>query len=187
MSEQPTTRASLILRLRHPEDAAAWREFVEIYQPLIYRLARSRGLQDADAFDTMQEVLARVAGAINRWDPDPQLGSFRAWISRITRNLAIEFLRSQNRLPRTGDDSTIQNLLEQAPARCSESELYDLEHERQVFAWAQQKVRSQFAPQTWQAFWQSAVQHRPVGDVAAQLNMTRGAVYIAQPRDGQVA
>ena len=73
MSQPPTTRASLILRLRHPDDAAAWEEFVAIYQPLIFRLAKSRGLQDADAFDVAQEVLARVAGAINRWDPDPSV------------------------------------------------------------------------------------------------------------------
>lgn len=93
MSQPPTTRASLILRLRHPDDAAAWEEFVAIYQPLIFRLAKSRGLQDADAFDVAQEVLARVAGAINRWDPDPDRGSFRGWIGRITRNLAIDFLK----------------------------------------------------------------------------------------------
>ena len=43
MSQPPTTRASLILRLRHPDDAAAWEEFVAIYQPLIFRLAKSRG------------------------------------------------------------------------------------------------------------------------------------------------
>ena len=182
MNETPTTRASLILRLRHPEDAAAWQEFIDIYQPLIYRLARSRGLQHADAFDTTQEVLARVAGAVNRWDPDPKLGSFRGWISRITRNLVIQFLRSKHRLPQTGDGSAIQQLLDQIPDRCRESDLFDLEHERQVFAWATNKVKIQFAPQTWQAFWQTSVDRQPVADVAAQLNMTPGAVYIARSR-----
>ena len=97
MSENPTTRASLIVRLRTTDDAVAWQEFVDIYQPLVFRLARAKGLQTADALDTTQEVLARVAHVINGWDPNPELGTFRGWISRITRNLVVDFLRSQNR------------------------------------------------------------------------------------------
>ena len=41
---EPTTRRSLVLRLRDPRDEAAWAEFVEIYEPLVYRLARKKGL-----------------------------------------------------------------------------------------------------------------------------------------------
>ncbi len=181
-SEQPTTRASLILRLRHPEDAAAWQEFVDIYQPLIFRLARTRGLQEADAFDTTQEVLARIAKVINRWDPDPERGSFRGWINRITRNLVIEFLRSRNRFPRTSDDSSIQQLLSQQPGRSAESDLFDLEHERQVFAWASEKAQHHFKPQTWRAFWMTAVEQVPIDEVALALQMSKGAVYIARSR-----
>ncbi len=51
MSDDQNTRASLILRLQRPDDVQAWEDFAEIYQPLIYSLARRRGLQDADAFD----------------------------------------------------------------------------------------------------------------------------------------
>ena len=181
-SEQPTTRASLILRLRHPDDAAAWQEFVDIYQPLIFRLARARGLQEADAFDTTQEVLARIATVINRWDPDPKLGSFRGWINRITRNLVIEFLRSRNRFPKTSDDSSIQQLLSQQPGRSAESDLFDLEHERQVFAWASERAQHHFKPQTWRAFWMTAVEQVPVDEVARALQISNGAVYIARSR-----
>jgi len=42
------TRASLLLRLRAADDTVAWYDFVCIYEPVIYRIARSRGLQDAD-------------------------------------------------------------------------------------------------------------------------------------------
>ena len=182
MSHQPKTRLSLILRLRHADDAAAWQEFVEIYQPLVFRLARSRGLQEADALDMTQEVMARVAKAINRWDPDPNRGSFRGWISRITRNLVIEFLRSKNRRPITSDDSSIEQLVNSTPDRSPETELFDLEHERQVFAWAAEKVRSSFQPKSWQAFWLTAVDNRTPDDVANELGLTKGAVYIARSR-----
>ncbi len=182
MSDQPKTRISLILRLRHADDAAAWQEFVEIYQPLVFRLARAKGLQEADALDTAQEVMSRVAKAINRWDPDPQRGTFRGWISRITRNLVIEFMRSKNRRPLTSDDSSIEQLIQSTPDTSPETELFDLEHERQVFAWAAEKVRESFQPKSWQAFWLTAVESRSASDVAGQLEMTKGAVYIARSR-----
>ena len=49
MASPPDTRASLIARLAEPADMEAWTEFVEIYLPLLYRLARQKGLQHADA------------------------------------------------------------------------------------------------------------------------------------------
>ena len=43
MDERLATRHSLIVRLRDPADAAAWREFVALYEPLIRRWPGARG------------------------------------------------------------------------------------------------------------------------------------------------
>ena len=59
MSELPQTRHSLLVRLRE-NSADAWSEFLEVYEQSIYRFARRRGLQDADAWDVTQDVLAAV-------------------------------------------------------------------------------------------------------------------------------
>ena len=67
MHKQPNTNASLILRLRNPDDADAWAEFVEIYEPLIYGLIRSKGFQHADAAELTQEVLLAVVRSVGRW------------------------------------------------------------------------------------------------------------------------
>lgn len=182
MSDSSTTRPSLILRLRYPDDATAWQEFLEIYQPLVFRIAKSKGLQTADALDMTQEVLVRVARAVNEWDPDPDCGTFRGWISQIARNLVIDYLRAKNKRPQTGNDSAIRQLIEQVPADCAESQFYDLEHERQVFLWASERVQSQFQTSTWQAFWRTSVQQHSVERVAAELFLTPGAVYIARSR-----
>ena len=57
MATTPNTRASLIARLSDSQDIQAWQEFVEIYLPLLYRLARRKGVQHADAEGLWQEVL----------------------------------------------------------------------------------------------------------------------------------
>ncbi|MEZ6090452.1 MAG: hypothetical protein R3C05_21010 [Pirellulaceae bacterium] len=48
-SNLPETRVSLILRLQIVDDRAAWEEFVGLYGPVVFRVARGRGLQAADA------------------------------------------------------------------------------------------------------------------------------------------
>jgi GTP cyclohydrolase I len=64
MTEVPSTRPSLLVRLRDFEDRHAWHEFVDLYAPVVFGYARSRGLQNADAADLTQEVLSQVAEAI---------------------------------------------------------------------------------------------------------------------------
>src|SRR4051812_13787806 len=58
MPDTPGTRASLLVLLRDPGDGIAWNRFVDLYAPLIYGFRR-HGLQDADAADLSQDVLAR--------------------------------------------------------------------------------------------------------------------------------
>ena len=179
----PATRHTLIVKLRDPADAGAWREFVALYEPLIYGLARRKGLQDADARDLCQEVFRTVAQAIDRWDIDPARGRFRGWLSRIARNLLVNFLTRRPYRLRGSGSTSVQELLEAQPADDpSATALFEAEYRRRLFRWAADEVKSEFAPKTWNAFWQTAVEGRPPGDVAAELGLSVGAVYIARSR-----
>ena len=66
-SPVPETRNSLILRLPDNRDVEAWDQFVSIYEPLVYRLARARGFRDGDLRRSCREYPDARADASN-WD-----------------------------------------------------------------------------------------------------------------------
>lgn len=182
MNGTPTTRYSLLARLGGPSDERAWQEFIEIYEPLIYRLARRRGFQDADAADLCQEVFQAAAKAIERWQADDEHGPFRAWLFRVARNMMINALRYRQRHPAGTGGSEIKRLLEQQPADDLESrELID-QCERQHFHWAAEQIKTEFREPTWQAFWRTSVDGEKPAQVAQELSLSLGAVYIARSR-----
>jgi len=182
----PETRASLIVRLCDGADAAAWDEVVAVYGPLVYRLARQKGLQPADADDLVQVVLAAVARSIEKWLERSDRGRFRAWLLTIARNTAINFLtRPKHRPLATGGSDAANELASvAAPEEASQngSGDFDVEYRRQVFRWASNRLQQTMAEKTWQAFWQTTMEDRPIAEVATQLEMTVGSVYIARSR-----
>jgi RNA polymerase sigma-70 factor (ECF subfamily) len=178
MADAPSTRPSLLVRLRDPRDGHAWEEFLDIYTPLILQLARRKGLQEADAADLAQDVFRTVARAIDRYDPDPSRGSFRAWLSRIARNLVINQVIARRRhLPTTGGDKPDERL-EEVPAPSEEdTAVFIAEYRRRVFAWAAGQVRGEFSDAAWRAFWLAGVEGKPAREVADALGTTVGVVY----------
>lgn len=179
----PETRPSLLIRLRDSRDQRAWTEFLEIYEPLIARLVRRRGIQEADVGEVTQEVLLAVASSIHRWESNPERGSFRGWLVTITRNLVVNFLIRQSRHPRGSGDSQFKRWLEDQPAPEGEmSALFDLERKRQTFRWASDQIRNEFREATWRAFWMTAVEDRDIAEVARELGVTAGVVYVSRSR-----
>src|SRR6185295_3511319 len=136
MPSLPETRASLIVRLSDAADARAWDDFVAVYAPLVYRLARRHGLQPADSDDVVQDVLAAVARSVETWLKRPDRGPFRAWLLRIARNLAINTLtRPKNRPHAAGGDND-HRLLQHADNNGDAASQFDLEFRRELFHWA---------------------------------------------------
>jgi RNA polymerase sigma factor (sigma-70 family) len=180
MKQAMETRLSLIVRLKDRADQAAWQEFVEIYRPIIVRLAALK-MQHADAEDLAQQVLVSVSKAIGRWEIAPHRARFRTWLHRVAENAILNALRrgAPDRAIGQAGSSTVEN---QPVVSGPDSELLRLECRREVFRWAARRIRPEFQPATWKAFWLTAVEDRSPEAVARLLHKTTGAVYAARSR-----
>jgi RNA polymerase sigma factor (sigma-70 family) len=183
MSKAPTTRPSLLIRLRDHQDAEAWAQFVHLYAPLIYGYLRKRGVQDADAADLTQVCLRQVALHIGSMEYTPGGDSFRGWLFTVVRNKFRDFHDKRRHVVQGSGDSAVQRLLENQPAsEVDASADWEREYQCRLFAWAAEQVRPTVQESTWEAFRQMAVEGKSGKEVADRLGMTVAAVYLAKSR-----
>ena len=94
-----STRLSLLGRLRlTPTDQEAWGEFVERYGRQVYAWCRQWGLQEADAEDVTQNVLADLARQMRTFEYHPS-GRFRSWLRTIAHRAWCDLLDSRRPRP----------------------------------------------------------------------------------------
>ncbi|MEW4488607.1 sigma-70 family RNA polymerase sigma factor [Thalassoglobus sp. JC818] len=180
MSDLPTTRWSLLQRVQNADDDDAWREFLQIYQSAIYRYARRKGLQPADAEDLVQRVFANAAEKMKTWHLDRQSGSFRAWLLVVTRNAVV------NAATRSHRHHSLTNVDEHAVSGgkfdSEEEAEIELELRRATFRKVVEKIRDEFSDSTWMAFWRTAVDGHSKTVVANDLDISIGSLYAARSR-----
>jgi RNA polymerase sigma-70 factor, ECF subfamily len=182
MPEFPDTRNSLIARMQSPDDEEAWTAFTSIYRPVVYRLARKRGLQDADSDDLAQQVMIAVRRAIGNWNVDPSRGRFHYRLATIARNAAINVVARRQRDAAAGG-TAVQELLEKHP----ESEFLtqnnlEREYRRSVFRRAAERIRPEFSEATWDAFWLTTVEGLRTEEAGLRLGKSLGAIYALRSR-----
>jgi RNA polymerase sigma-70 factor (ECF subfamily) len=183
MTPIPTTRASLLFRLRDSQDHEAWVEFVQIYELAIYRQLRKCGLQDADARELMQELFVSLNRHIQNWRARKERGSFRGWLRRVARNLVINWMKNgQRRMIAGGGPESYAIFDALAEEDCPESEEFDHELRRSLFQRASEVVRQEQSRKAWQAFWEMAVNGKTPAVVAHEIGMSTGAVRVAKCR-----
>lgn len=181
MPEFPETNESLIVQVRDPSNRAAWDQFEQLYRPVIFRIARAKGLQHADALDLVQQVLISISSAIDRFNKQHEGVRFRNWLGRITRNAILKALTRQPR-DRASGGSDVLDILSEIPADPETEALINLEYRRELFQRAAQQVRSQSQEVTWLAFEMTELQQISIERTSALLQISTGSVYAARSR-----
>lgn len=181
MTQWPETSESLILRIRDPQDALAWSQFITIYQPVVYRLSRRRGLQHADAEDLCQQIFLSVAKGVEKWESQKEGPQFRNWLNRVARNAILNAI-TRTKLDRATGTSSVQDLLSDIPD-CREMTTALLNESRiEAFHWAARQVQTEFSASTWAMFHETTIGGRSIAEVAGTLGCSSGAIYVARCR-----
>jgi RNA polymerase sigma-70 factor (ECF subfamily) len=177
-----TTASGLLVRLQS-SDAEAWRQFVRLYCPLVYRWCRQADVAPQDAADVGQEVFRNVFLSIRQFHHDRAGDTFRGWLWTITQNKIRDHFRRQANRPRAvGGSSAGHSLAEAAASAEGFSTPDDAGGLSTLLARGLDAIRCEFEDRTWQAFWRVAVRSELPGDVAADLGTTANAVRKAKCR-----
>jgi RNA polymerase sigma-70 factor (ECF subfamily) len=180
MSSSTDSQTSLTLMnllRQHPRDAGAWDRFVRRYRPMIYRWCRERGLQEADAEDVAQDVIAILTQkmASFRYDPSRR---FRAWLKTITYHALSDLIAKRYRA--VGDRPTPfpETIEARAGLERRLDELFDLE----VLELAIARVRERVASPTWDAFRLTTSEGHSGAETSRLLGIPVASVFVARHR-----
>jgi RNA polymerase sigma-70 factor (ECF subfamily) len=171
------TPPSLLERLRNPTESNTWHYFVALYTPLLYKWARGRGLQEADAGDLVQDVLVVLLRKLPEFRYDPSK-SFRAWLHTVALNCWRDRERRKASRPIEGGAEGLA--LPVVPD--SAEEFAEAEYRDYLFRRALELMQADFNPTTWKACWEHVVSGKTAAEVASELGITPGAVYVARSR-----
>jgi RNA polymerase sigma factor (sigma-70 family) len=181
VDEIPDTRESLLIRVTDARNQDAWEQFARSYRPVVYNVARMRGLQDADAQDVAQQVLIAVARALPLWERRDESTRFRNWLCRMARNAAVNTLTRQPRDRGVGGTVIHSDVSALRNAADPDSQL-EREYRRQLFRRAAEAVRLRADEVTWRAFAMTMIEGRSIPEVAALLERTEAVIYAARSR-----
>ena len=177
------TSISLLGRAADPADSDSWNQLAELYVPLMQRWLRQYDVQQSDADDLIQEVIAVLIQELPQFEHNQQTGAFRNWLRKILVNRLRNLWRSRKYEPQARGSSSLLEQLHQLEDNNSEmSRIWNADHDQHVISQLMEAVRSRFQEKTWEAFRLQMFDGQRADAVATELNMPISSVYVARSR-----
>lgn len=177
------TSLSLLARIHQSGDADSWNRLVELYAPLMHGWLRWYEVNEADADDLVQEVLTVVCQELPQFNHNARIGAFRSWLRKILVHRLQNYWRGKKQLPPAkGGSSLLEHLNQLEDENSQLSHIWNEQHDRQVIARLMELVRPKFEPKTWEAFRRQMFEGQEAREIAADLGLGIGSVYMARNR-----
>lgn len=180
LSDEPTA-SSLLLGLRQ-NDPVQWDRFARVYSPLVYEWCRRAKVGEQDSADIAQETFIAVNKCISTFRRQRATDTFQGWLWGITRHKILDHFRHRAKQPVAVGGTDAQHRLNRLAAYLPESLDQDVVEQdtKLVVRRALDLLRTEFEDRTWRAFCGLVMENVDVKSVAAELDMTPGAVYNAK-------
>lgn len=172
-----TTSATLLERLRGPDDQEAWNRFVRLYAPLLQTWADRVCFDKQDADDLVQEVFALLVRKLPEFRFDPSR-SFRGWLLTLVANKGRDRRRRRHiaTVP-------LEDVAPDALADAEELSVFaEREYRQHLVNRALELMRAEFRPAHWQACWEHVANGKTAAVVAGELGISEASVYAATSR-----
>lgn len=164
-----TTSPTLLERLRQAGSREQWHRFAQLYTPLLYHWAKRAGIPEPS--DLVQDVFLVLVRELPSFRYD-SAKSFRAWLRTILLNKWRNLLRQPPGLPLPADLSGPNGV----------DDIDEGEYRRCLMARALKLLHTDFQPATWKSFWECEINGRAAAEVARELRLSVGAVWVNKSR-----
>ena len=177
VSDSQTSLTLMEMLREHPKNAVAWDRFVRRYHPKICGWCRAWGLQEADAEDVAQDVIAKLTQKMASFQYD-QSRCFRAWLKTITQRVLSDLIASRRRAVGSQAIRFLETLEARADLEQRIEEIFD----RELLDLAISRVRERVAQATWDAFRLTTFEECTGVQASRLLGIPVASVFVAKHR-----
>lgn len=176
------TSVSFLDSLKADANSNSWREFVDLYTPLIRIWLSGQHVREQERDDVTQEVISVVLRRL----PDFQrqrTGSFRNWLKQITIFCWQNYRRKNiNKSPAVGGTDFGQMMGELEDPDSEMSRRWDQQHDQYILQQLLEMIRPSVRQSTWDAFRSVTIDSKTAEAAAEELGISVNAVYVAKSR-----
>ncbi len=176
------TSVSFLDSLKADAASDSWRQFVDLYTPLIRIWLGGQHVREQERDDVTQEVISVVLRRLPEFQRQ-RTGSFRNWLKTITIFCWQNYRRKNiNRQAGVGGSDFGQMMTELEDPGSEMSRQWDQQHDQYVLQQLLENIRPTVRESTWEAFRGVTLDGKTADRVAEELGISVNAVYVAKSR-----
>lgn len=176
------TTSTILERLQDFRDQEMWQRFSQRFRRPLASFVRRFGLTQEEIDDVVQETLLAFAEAYRAGRYDRTAGRLSSWLFGIAYRQAANAQRSRARRREHVVEAAHASFLDRVPDEREAQVAWDADWEQATLEAALGQLRGEVAENTFRVFELVVRQGRSADEAAAELGMTRDAVYVAKHR-----
>jgi len=175
------TRQTLIQRVKNQHDDPSWEEFAGIYRGYIYTVIRNMGITESDRDELVQQTLIKLWRKLPEIDCEHS-GRFRSWLSTVTKNCVIDFIRKRKREAALQEKAADREKIEQMNAVLPDIDrISEKAWKQHLASMALDNIEPHFSGKAVKVF-RLSLQGMEVPKIAAELDIQEATVYRLKTR-----